>query len=251
MAVIQRLCFYTFSGSMIVYLRDYLHFSQAVASAMNSVFNTLVYLTPMIGGYVADAHLGRYTTIALFGSFYLAGTALMAAASFPGHEDKPLFMLSFFGLVALGAGGIKSNVVTMGGDQFNLDCPEESEQKDTYFVYFYCTCHRRNGAQNYVNIDVLFTLAAVATSSLPYCICSESRKFIAVLFAAPPFFLAGVINIGALVSYFVMAQIATNPTEFGACNYKDESIFLLLLLLRLLLSLGAALSLRYSFLAHT
>ena len=63
--------------------------------------------------------------------------------------------------------------------------------------------------------------------------------------------MAGVINIGALVSYFVMAQIATNPTEFGACNYKDESIFLLLLLLRLLLSLGAALSLRYSFLAHT
>jgi hypothetical protein len=24
-----------------------------------------------------------------------------------------------------------------------------------------------------------------------------------------------VINIGALVSYFVMAQMATNPTEFG------------------------------------
>jgi len=28
--------------------------------------------------------------------------------------------VSFFGLVALGAGGIKSNVVTMGGDQFDL-----------------------------------------------------------------------------------------------------------------------------------
>jgi dipeptide/tripeptide permease len=123
---------------MTIYLRDYLHFSQAVASAMNSVFNTLVYLTPLVGGYVADAHLGRYATIALFGAFYLVGTSLMAVASLPSHEDKPLFMVAFFGLVALGAGGIKSNVVTMGGDQFNLDYPEESAQKDTYFVYFYC-----------------------------------------------------------------------------------------------------------------
>lgn len=71
---------------------------------------------------------------AVFGSIYLAGTGLMALASYPGHEIKWLFMMAFFGLVSLGAGGIKSNVVTMGGDQFNLDFPEESEQKDTYFI---------------------------------------------------------------------------------------------------------------------
>ena len=129
MELAERLCFYTFAGSMIVYLRDYLGYSQAVASAMNSVFNTLVYLTPLLGGYVADAHWGRFRTIAVFGTFYLVGAALMAVASYPGREDKALFMLGFFGLVALGAGGIKSNVVTMGGDQFDLDFPEESAQK--------------------------------------------------------------------------------------------------------------------------
>jgi dipeptide/tripeptide permease len=144
----------------------------------------------------------RYRTIAVFGTFYFVGTGLMAAAAYPGHEDKDLFMFAFFGLVALGAGGIKSNgegvsklrslvletsrqaagtsgllqfyvhpsppstapplslfstqsqVVTMGGDQFNLEHPEESAQKDTYFIYFYW-----------------------------------------------------VINVGALFSYFVMAQV--------------------------------------------
>jgi dipeptide/tripeptide permease len=44
---------------MIIYLRDYLEYSQSVAAAMNSVFVTLVYLTPLLGGYVADASWGR------------------------------------------------------------------------------------------------------------------------------------------------------------------------------------------------
>mmetsp|Transcript_61608 Transcript_61608/g.139461 ORF Transcript_61608/g.139461 Transcript_61608/m.139461 type:complete len:104 (-) Transcript_61608:456-767(-) len=88
---------------------------------MNSVFNSFVYLTPLLGGYIADSHLGRYKTIGVFGMIYMLGTGLMAAASYPGHEIPWLFIFSFFGLVALGAGGIKSNVVTLGGDQFNLD----------------------------------------------------------------------------------------------------------------------------------
>jgi hypothetical protein len=37
----------------------------------------------------------------------------MTFASIPDHESKGLFMFAFFGLVTLGAGGIKSNVVTM------------------------------------------------------------------------------------------------------------------------------------------
>ncbi len=162
MELAERLCFYTFSGSMPIFLRDYLGFSQAAAAAQNSVFNSLVYLTPLLGGYVADAWLGRYWTIALFGSCYLLGTAGMALAAWPPGLTPWLFMLSFFGLVALGAGGIKSNVVTMGGDQFNLAHPSESAQKDSYFIYFYW-----------------------------------------------------VINVGALVSYFVLAQMATDPQAFG------------------------------------
>ena len=68
-------------------------------------------LALLVPRYVADAHWGRYRTIAVFGAFYLAGTGLMAVASYPGKEDKALFCGAFFGLVALGAGGIKSNVV--------------------------------------------------------------------------------------------------------------------------------------------
>lgn len=131
MELAERLCFYSFSGSITFFLRDNLGFSQAVASAQASVFNTLVYLTPLLGGFIADAYWGRYRTIAVFGTIYLLGTSLMAYAAHPAHLNKGLFMFAFFGLVSLGAGGIKSNVITMGGDQFNLDIPEESAQKES------------------------------------------------------------------------------------------------------------------------
>jgi proton-dependent oligopeptide transporter, POT family len=46
-----------------VFLRDYLDYPQASAAALFSIFNTLVYLTPLLGGYVADSYWGRYKTI--------------------------------------------------------------------------------------------------------------------------------------------------------------------------------------------
>jgi len=96
MELAERLCFYTFTGSINVYLRDYLGYTQAVSSAMVASFNTLVYVTPLIGGYVADAHWGRFRAIAAFGALYFAGMALMAASSVPGSERRQsgLFMVS-------------------------------------------------------------------------------------------------------------------------------------------------------------
>ena len=88
------------------------------------------YLTPLLGGYIADAYWGRYKTIGVFGTIYFIGVALMTLSAYPDDTTEWLFMVAFFGMVALGAGGIKSNVVTMGGDQFNLDIPEEVEQKE-------------------------------------------------------------------------------------------------------------------------
>lgn len=104
MEAAERLCFYTYTGSMIIFLRDNLGYGQSQASALFSVFNSLVYLTPLLGGFVADAYWGRYKTIAVFGSVYMVGTMLMCAASIPDHENKGVFMFGFFGLVALGAG---------------------------------------------------------------------------------------------------------------------------------------------------
>jgi hypothetical protein len=44
-------------------------------------------------------------------------------------------MFALFGMVGIGSGGIKANVVTNGGDQFDSKKTLEAAQKDSFFNY--------------------------------------------------------------------------------------------------------------------
>ena len=48
-----------------------------------------------------------------------------------------VFLVGLFGGIALGAGGIKPNVVVLGADQFDMSQPEQIAEKDRFFNYFY------------------------------------------------------------------------------------------------------------------
>lgn len=109
----------------------------------------------MIGAYIADVYAGRYLTILGFCVIYIFGLLLTTASAWPsdpGHNTSvtdehraPFYIddgvargLSFAGLfvcVSLGAGGIKSNVVVLGADQFIL--PEQAAQQAAFFNWFY------------------------------------------------------------------------------------------------------------------
>jgi peptide/histidine transporter 3/4 len=133
----ERLCYYGLSGSLKTYLNQRLGYPLAQSNALSSVLPAFVYVSPLLGGYVADVHLGRYKTILVFGLIYVIGTVLVSVAAYPGSERRELFMFALFGLVGIGSGGIKANVVTMGGDQFDSKKPLEAAQKDSFFNYFY------------------------------------------------------------------------------------------------------------------
>ena len=51
------------------------------------------YLTPLIGGLVADKYLGRYWTIMLFCAIYAVGLALVVVFSAPGAINDGMFFL--------------------------------------------------------------------------------------------------------------------------------------------------------------
>ena len=69
------------------------------------------------GGVCGDRGLGRYLTIVLFTSVYVAGVAVTAVATAPSISSAGLFLAGSFGGVALGSGGIKPNVCNFGADQ--------------------------------------------------------------------------------------------------------------------------------------
>jgi len=137
MELVERMCFYGLTGSLKTFLFLHLDYSNFQANALASTMPALVYMTPLLGGFIADTMWGRYKTIFLFGMVYLAGAVLMTYSSNPNNINKPLFMFSLYGLISIGAGGIRPNVVSLGADQFLEGNENHENQKMSYFDYFY------------------------------------------------------------------------------------------------------------------
>ena len=66
----ERMAYYGIASNLIIYLTDKLH--QGTVEASNNVTNWsgTVFLTPLLGAYVADAYLGRYWTFVLGSAIY-------------------------------------------------------------------------------------------------------------------------------------------------------------------------------------
>lgn len=85
---------------------------------------------------MADKYLGRYKTILLFCCIYAVGLSLVVVASSPEELNEGLFFTGMY-IVALGTGGIKPNVSTMGADQFDDRYSADRKEKESFFNWFY------------------------------------------------------------------------------------------------------------------
>ncbi|EQC40350.1 hypothetical protein SDRG_02251 [Saprolegnia diclina VS20] len=157
MEVSERLSYYGINQGLKNYMKSHLHWTGVSSNSIKSTWTSLCYLSPLLGAYLADERWGRFKTIAIFGTWYLLGDILMAVAAHPkvlgwketnvsGVFDKEgadidtaqgLFVFALFACIGIGTGAIKSNVITLGADQFNPDDPKEEAQKITFFSYFY------------------------------------------------------------------------------------------------------------------
>jgi proton-dependent oligopeptide transporter, POT family len=79
---------------------------QPLASAIFGTYTSLVYLTPIFGGIIADKWLGRNKTLIIGGVLMAIGHFLMAI--------QPAFLLALLALL-LGVGAFKGNIATQVG----------------------------------------------------------------------------------------------------------------------------------------
>ncbi|KAA0049225.1 protein NRT1/ PTR FAMILY 5.2-like [Cucumis melo var. makuwa] len=152
--VFERTAYYGISSNLITYLTDKLH--QGTLQASNNVTNwtATVWITPIFGAYLADAHLGRYRTFIVASFVCLIGMSLLTlAVSMPSLKPPPcletnkenckqtsrlqlaIFFTALYTL-ALGTGGTKPNISTIGADQFDDFHPGEKAQKLSFFNWW-------------------------------------------------------------------------------------------------------------------
>ncbi|EKM79735.1 hypothetical protein AGABI1DRAFT_113048 [Agaricus bisporus var. burnettii JB137-S8] len=88
-----------------------------------TTFNSFwVYITPFVGGIIADTMWGRYTTIIVFSVVCLAGHIILVGSATPASLANPQAAMGILVLaivvMGLGAGAIKANVAPMIAEQY-------------------------------------------------------------------------------------------------------------------------------------
>uniref|UniRef100_A0A453EQE0 Major facilitator superfamily (MFS) profile domain-containing protein n=1 Tax=Aegilops tauschii subsp. strangulata TaxID=200361 RepID=A0A453EQE0_AEGTS len=148
--VFERMAPYGIASNLVLYLTRELH--QGTVRSANNVTNWAgtSLITPVLGAYIADAHLGRYRTFMAASAIYLLGMCLLTMAvslacgtgtADPTCERKAsslqlgVFFLALYTL-AVGTGGTKPNISTIGADQFDKHEPRERRQKLSFFNWW-------------------------------------------------------------------------------------------------------------------
>jgi POT family proton-dependent oligopeptide transporter len=131
----ERFSYYGMRAIFTLYMTKALLLDKDQSSQIYGSYTGLVYLTPLIGGYVADRFWGNRKSIIVGGLLMAAGQfAMFFSGSL--YTDKPTAMLLMYtglGLLIFGNGFFKPNISTMVGQLY----PVGDKRVDSAFTIFY------------------------------------------------------------------------------------------------------------------
>lgn len=120
----ERFSYYGMRALLVLYLTKELNFARSEALDVYATYTGLVYLTPLLGGFLADRYLGQRKAI-------LIGGILMALGHFA-MAFQPLLNMAL-GLLIFGNGFFKPNISTMVGQLY----PQNDSRRDAAYTIFY------------------------------------------------------------------------------------------------------------------
>lgn len=131
----ERFSYYGMRAIFTLFLIEALMFDKETASGIYGSYTSLVYLTPIIGGYFADNLWGNRKSIFVGGIMMAIGQFFMfLAASFYSNQNLALILM-VVGLTSLifGNGFFKPNISTLVGQLYS----ETDKRKDAAYTIFY------------------------------------------------------------------------------------------------------------------
>ena len=133
----ERFNFYGMRAVLTLFLVNSLMIKEDNASLIYGGFLGLCYLTPMLGGFIADRFLGNRNCILIGGLLMAAGQLLLffSASVFGANlELAKILMWSALGIIIFGNGFFKPNISSMVG---SLYPKAEKSKLDSAFTIFY------------------------------------------------------------------------------------------------------------------
>ena len=142
----ERFSYYGMRALLIFYLTQHFLFTDGTAAGIYGAYISLVYITPVIGGMVADRYLGASKAVILGALLLVAGHAGMAIEGAQAIEvtvrgqievqRDPFYLQLFYlslALIIMGVGFLKANISTLVGSMYERKDP----RRDGAFTLFY------------------------------------------------------------------------------------------------------------------
>ncbi len=130
----ERFSYYGMRAILIFYLTQHWLFSDSRSNLIYGAYTSLVYITPVLGGYLADRYLGQRKAV-LYGGLLLAvGHSLMAVEGVGGQDDPTINVFwAALAFIIVGSGFLKANISVMVGQLYNLT----DTRRDAAYTIFY------------------------------------------------------------------------------------------------------------------
>jgi POT family proton-dependent oligopeptide transporter len=132
----ERFSYYGMRAIFVLFMTNKLLFDKAYASNIYGSYTGLVYLTPLLGGYMADRYWGNRKSIFVGGILMAIGQFTLFTCASLGSGSAVATTLLWTGLAFLifGNGFFKPNISTMVGQLY----PEgDNSKKDAAYTIFY------------------------------------------------------------------------------------------------------------------
>ncbi len=123
----ERYGFYVIQSLLTLYLAFHFHWQDKSIYTLVGTFTALTYLSPLIGGWIADHLLGQKKAIILGALFLLLSFCSLIFI----RSDKAL--IASLANIAIGTGLLKPNISSLLGNQYPVDSP----QREGGFTIFY------------------------------------------------------------------------------------------------------------------
>lgn len=129
----ERFSYYGMRAIFILFMTKILLMKDGTASEIYGSFTGLVYLTPLLGGYLCDKFLGNRRSIIIGGLLMALGQFCMFLSASVGANGGITIMWAGLTAIIIGNGFFKPNISTMVGQLY----PAGDRRIDSAFTIFY------------------------------------------------------------------------------------------------------------------